>query len=175
MLWVGLVHSVVRALDCGAGEVCALSALCAIIPSFTQSTEDLPPHGWPVSGQVVLPSCQRTAGLRRRLGALVLIAQIICSLCGLRLGVGVPSKKSYQAVWFNNAQLTIAKKCVTVSGEVFWALVLPLRWLRRHGTCGSVLSRAASPREARRRMNCYFHSSTVFQMRRETLKIYFWD
>ncbi|MDT7813384.1 MAG: hypothetical protein QOJ42_3300 [Acidobacteriaceae bacterium] len=34
----------VGALDFGAGEVCALSALCALSPSFTQFTEDLPPR-----------------------------------------------------------------------------------------------------------------------------------
>jgi hypothetical protein len=31
-------------LDFGAGEECALSALCAISRSFTQFTEDLPPR-----------------------------------------------------------------------------------------------------------------------------------
>jgi hypothetical protein len=47
-------------------------------------------------------------------------------------------------------------------------------WLRRHGTRGSVRSRAAPSAVRRRRnMNCYFHISTVFRMRRETLRFFF--
>jgi hypothetical protein len=47
-------------------------------------------------------------------------------------------------------------------------------WLRRHGKSGSVLSRAAPSAVRRRRnMNCYFHISTVFRMRREALRFFF--
>ena len=47
-------------------------------------------------------------------------------------------------------------------------------WLRRHGKSSSVLSRAAPSAVRRRRnMNCYFHISTVFRMRRETLRVFF--
>jgi len=136
----------VGALDFGAGEVCALSALCALSPFFTQFTEDLP-HGWPVwsgGGAKLSKSCppKRAPGRTPAHRSNYLLT--LRPLTGLR----VPSKKSYEAVLFNKAQLTIAKKCCSCQrgGEVFWALVLPLRWLRRHGTCGSVLSRAASPR-----------------------------
>jgi hypothetical protein len=47
-------------------------------------------------------------------------------------------------------------------------------WLRRHGKSSSVLSRAAPSAVRRRRnMNCYFHISTVFRRRRETLRVFF--
>jgi len=50
--------------------------------------------------------------VRGRLGALLLIAQIICSLCGLSPGAGIQSGKRGQSVLFNNAQLTRARETI---------------------------------------------------------------
>jgi len=61
-----------------------------------------------------------------------------------------------------------------VSAEGALSTLAFVSWLRRHGTRGSVLSRAAPSAVRRRRnMNCYFHISTVFRMRRETLRVFF--
>ena len=61
----------------------------------------------------------------------------------------------------------------TVSAEGALSTRAFVSWLRRHGTRGSVLSRAAPSAVRRRRnMNCYFHTSTVCRMRRETLRIF---
>ncbi len=57
-----------------------------------------------------LPNCQRAVHLRGRLGALLLIAQMTCLLCGPSLGVGIQSGKRYNQFSFNKEQLTVAEK-----------------------------------------------------------------
>jgi hypothetical protein len=83
-------------------------------------------------------------------------------------------QKSDKAVLFDNAQLTIAKKCCSrqrggvLGPRAPFALVTAARNMRFGAKPGSV-----APVRRRRNMICYTHSSAVFQMRRETLKIYF--
>jgi hypothetical protein len=50
--------------------------------------------------------------VRGRLGALLLIVQIICSLNGPSPGAGIQSGKRGQSVLFNNAQLTRARETI---------------------------------------------------------------
>ena len=52
----------------------------------------------------------KTYDLRWRLGALLLIAQITCSLCGLVAGRRHTEWKRCQSVLFNHEQLAIAEK-----------------------------------------------------------------
>jgi hypothetical protein len=86
----------VLVLDFGAGEVCALSALCAISPPFrvergwddcfSSNSGCSSPTAGPVSGQIVVPSCQRAVHRKRSPGRTPAHRAIICSLCGPAAG-----------------------------------------------------------------------------------------
>ena len=96
----------VLALDFGAGEVGALSAISL---SFTQFSEDLPPR-WPVSGQV---SCQVVKEGPISEGAWAHSCSSLKSpahSAATPLCVGVQSGKSYKAVVSHYEQLTIAER-----------------------------------------------------------------
>jgi hypothetical protein len=131
------------------------------------------PHG---GAGVLRLWCQVVKDLpmvRGRLGALLLIAQSSAHSAASSLGVGIQSGKRGQSVLSNNEQLTMAeKRCSRKRGRrsqhsCFRKLVAAAR------EDDSVLSRAAPSAVRRRRnMNCYFHISTVFRMRRETLRFF---
>jgi hypothetical protein len=110
--------------------------------------------------------------VRGRLGALLLIVQIICSLNGPSPGAGIQSGKRGQSVLFNNAQLTRARETIRAEGarriRAFRKLVAAARNPRFGAKPGSAVAV-----RRRRNMNCYFHSSTVCRMRRETLRVFF--
>jgi hypothetical protein len=84
----------------------------------------------------------------------------------LHLGVGIQSGKRGESVWFNKEQLMIAENNAAVRAEgalsarAFFKLVAAARNERFGAKPGSVAVRR------RRSMNCYFHSSTVFRIRR---------
>jgi hypothetical protein len=98
-----------------------------------------------------------------RLGAPLLIVQSSDHAAALHLGVGIQSGKRGESVWFNKEQLMIAENNAAVSADgarAFFKLVAAARNERFGAKPGSVAVRR------RRSMNCYFHSSTVFRIRR---------
>jgi hypothetical protein len=104
------------------------------------------PHG---GAGVLRLSCQVVKDLpmvRGRLGALLLIAQSSANSAAPSLGVGIQSEKRGQSVLFNDEQLTMAEKRCSRKREGALSTRAFVSWLRRHGTRGSVLSRAAPSR-----------------------------
>jgi hypothetical protein len=106
--------------DFGAGKVCALSALSAINPLFERkggvgrllSKEFMivVPAAGLVSGQVVVPSCQRPVCRKRAPGRAPAHHAVIYSPYGPSPSVEIQSGTRDQSVLFNNQQLTMAER-----------------------------------------------------------------
>jgi hypothetical protein len=135
-------------------------------------SDGLPPATEPVSGYLWCQVVKDLPIVRGRLGALLLMAQIICSLCGPSPGAGMQSGKRGQSVLFNNAQLTTAEKRCSAEGARRTRAFRKLVAAARNPRFGAKPGSAVAVRR-RRNMNCYFHSSTVCRMRRETLRLFF--
>jgi hypothetical protein len=122
-----------------------------------------------VSGHVVVPVVKELPIVRGRLSALLLIAQSSGHSAALSLGVRIQSGKRGQSVLFINESLRWPRNVEAVSAEgalstrAFCKLVAAARKER----FGAKLDSAVAMKR-RRNMNCYFHSSTVCGMRRET-------
>ena len=133
------------------------------------------PHGRPVSGQVVVLSCQRAAHLRGRLGALLLIAQITCSLRGPVAGRRNSEWEALQTSFcltMNSLRSPRNDAAVNAESVLGTRALCKLVAAARNPRFGAKPGSAVRMRR-RRNMNCYFHSSTVCRMRRETSRIFF--
>ena len=124
--------------------------------------------------QVVVPSCQRPAHGKRAPGRTPAHRAIMCSLCGPVAGRRNTEWKAWSISSVTMSSLRWPRNDAAVSAKGALSTRAFVSWLRRHGKSGSVLSRAAPSAVRRRRnMNCYFHISTVFRMRREALRVFF--
>jgi hypothetical protein len=98
----------VLGLDFGLGEVCALSALCAISLSSRNSVRIFP-HGWPESGQVWDQVVKERPISENAWAHSCSSLKSTAHSAATSLYVGIESGKSYKAVVPHNEQLTIAE------------------------------------------------------------------
>ena len=121
-------------------------------------------------------SCQVVKELhmvRGRLGALLLITQSATHSAAVVLGVGIQSGKRGNQFCLTMNSLRWPRNDAAVSAEgapssCFRKLVATAQNPRFDAKPGSAVEV-----RRRRKRNCYFHSSTVRRMRRETLRVFF--
>jgi hypothetical protein len=139
--------------------------------ALQENHDGLPPRPGR-SGQVVLPSCQRAFYLKRSPGRTP--AHRASHLLTLRSVArrGNTEWKAWSISFVEQCTAYEAERGCSAEGARRTRAFRKLVAAARNPRFGAKPGSAVAVRR-RRNMNCYFHSSTVCRMRRETLRVFF--